>query len=125
MSRTRLVVYGAGYLGQQIYHHLAAWYGESAEVLGFIDDTKPAGLAVIDGKSTLGALETVRQDPALGPQAARAVFAIGYTSMTARRAALERVVAGGWPFIVCLVLSLLAVTYFPAASTWLPGVLMK
>jgi hypothetical protein len=96
MSRTRLVVYGAGYLGQQIYHHLAAWYGESAEVLGFIDDTKPAGLAVIDGKSTLGALETVRQDPALGPQAARAVFAIGYTSMTARRAALERVVAAGY-----------------------------
>jgi len=41
------------------------------------------------------------------------------------RMPLERVIAGGWPFIVCLVLSLLAVTYFPAASTWLPNLIMK
>ena len=38
---------------------------------------------------------------------------------------LERVIVGAWPFIICLVLSLLAVTYFPAASTWLPGLIMK
>jgi tripartite ATP-independent transporter DctM subunit len=38
---------------------------------------------------------------------------------------VERVVASAWPWIVTLVLSLLAVTYVPAASTWLPGLLTK
>lgn len=38
---------------------------------------------------------------------------------------LERVIAGAWPFIICLTLSLLAVTYIPAASTWLPSLIMK
>lgn len=41
------------------------------------------------------------------------------------RMPLERVVAGALPWIATLVLSLLAVTYVPAASTWLPGLLMK
>jgi len=38
---------------------------------------------------------------------------------------LERVIAGAWPWIVCMMGSLIAVTYLPAASTWLPAVLMK
>jgi TRAP-type C4-dicarboxylate transport system permease large subunit len=38
---------------------------------------------------------------------------------------LERVIASAWPWIVTLTLSLLAVTYVPAASTWLPSLLMK
>lgn len=38
---------------------------------------------------------------------------------------LERVVIAAWPFIVCLTLSLLTVTYLPWASTWLPNALMK
>ncbi|MCA3177787.1 MAG: TRAP transporter large permease [Burkholderiales bacterium] len=38
---------------------------------------------------------------------------------------VDRVVASAWPWIVTLGLSLLAVTYVPAASTWLPGLLMK
>ena len=38
---------------------------------------------------------------------------------------LERVVIAAWPFIVCLTLSLLTVTYMPWASTWLPNALMK
>lgn len=38
---------------------------------------------------------------------------------------LERVIAGAWPWIVCMMGSLIAVTYLPAASTWLPSVLMK
>jgi tripartite ATP-independent transporter DctM subunit len=41
------------------------------------------------------------------------------------RMPLDRVLAGGWPFIVCLMLSLLTVTYLPIASTWLPNLLMK
>jgi tripartite ATP-independent transporter DctM subunit len=38
---------------------------------------------------------------------------------------VDRVIASAWPWIVTLVLSLLAVTFVPAASTWLPGLLMK
>ena len=38
---------------------------------------------------------------------------------------LERVIAGAWPWIVCMMGSLIAVTYLPAASTWLPSVLIK
>ncbi|MEY3665236.1 MAG: hypothetical protein RLZZ153_1418 [Pseudomonadota bacterium] len=38
---------------------------------------------------------------------------------------LERVVVASWPFIVCLTLALLTVTYLPWASTWLPNLLMK
>ena len=41
------------------------------------------------------------------------------------RMPVERVISSAWPWIVTLTLSLLAVTYVPAASTWLPGLLMK
>ena len=41
------------------------------------------------------------------------------------RMPLERVIVGAWPFIVCLVLSLIAVTLLPAASTWLPNLIMN
>jgi TRAP-type C4-dicarboxylate transport system permease large subunit len=41
------------------------------------------------------------------------------------RMPVERVIAAAWPWIVTLTLSLLAVTYVPAASTWLPNLLMK
>ena len=48
-----------------------------------------------------------------------------YMVSSIARMPLERVIVGAWPFIVCLVLSLLKVTYLPIASTWLPSVLMK
>jgi len=48
-----------------------------------------------------------------------------YMVSSIARMPLERVIVGAWPFIVCLVLSLLTVTYLPIASTWLPSVLMK
>ena len=38
---------------------------------------------------------------------------------------LERVVVSAWPWIICLTLSLLAVTLLPAASTWLPNLIMN
>jgi tripartite ATP-independent transporter DctM subunit len=38
---------------------------------------------------------------------------------------LHRVVAGGMPFLISLLLSLIAVTAIPAASTWLPGLVVK
>lgn len=38
---------------------------------------------------------------------------------------LHRVVAGGMPFLISLLLSLIAVTVIPAASTWLPNQFIK
>ena len=92
----RIALYGAGYLGRQIYHHLHAYYGDRATVAGFIDDTKPVGEAVIDGLATLGSLAEARNDPEQNPNAISIVFAIGYTSMRARGRALQRVLDAGY-----------------------------
>lgn len=96
MSRRRVAFYGAGYLGQQVYHHVSSYCRDTAEVIGFLDDTKPAGQEVTDGLRTLGSLADAAFAPALQPEAIDLVFAIGYTSMRLRRAALERVLAAGY-----------------------------
>jgi TRAP-type C4-dicarboxylate transport system permease large subunit len=38
---------------------------------------------------------------------------------------VERVIRAAIPWIVCLLLSLAAVTFIPAASTWLPNLMLK
>ncbi len=38
---------------------------------------------------------------------------------------VQKVIAAALPWIVCLLLSLAAVTFVPAASTWLPGLILK
>jgi TRAP-type C4-dicarboxylate transport system permease large subunit len=38
---------------------------------------------------------------------------------------VEKVVKAALPWIGCLLLSLAAVTFFPAASTWLPNLMLK
>ncbi len=96
MARVPVALYGAGHFGRQVHHHLLAWYAERCEVLGFIDDTQPPGVEVIGGRCTLGALNDVRADPRFAPGAAQLVFAVGYASMTARRAALARVLDAGY-----------------------------
>jgi acetyltransferase-like isoleucine patch superfamily enzyme len=96
MDKRQVVFYGAGHLGRQIYHHVSTYCRDGVEVLGFVDDTKPAGLKVIDGKQTLGSLAQAQTSSALQPNAVEVVFAIGYTSMRTRRAALERVLAVGY-----------------------------
>lgn len=96
MSRERIALYGAGWLGRQIHHHLAAWYADRAEVIGFIDDVQPPGVDVVAGRRTLGPLDAARADPALAPGAIKLVFAIGYANMAARRAALDRVLGAGY-----------------------------
>lgn len=92
----RIAIYGAGYLGRQIYHHVRAYYGDQATVVGFIDDTKPAGEAVIDGLTTLGSLAAAQASRELNPELISIVFAIGYTSMPARGRALQRVRDAGY-----------------------------
>ncbi|TXI74715.1 MAG: hypothetical protein E6Q43_04220 [Dokdonella sp.] len=95
-GQTRLAFYGAGYLGQQVYHHVSHYYRNQVEVLGFVDDTRPAGIEVIDGKTTLGSLGEAVATPSLGAQTTEIVFTIGYANMNQRRAALERVLAAGY-----------------------------
>jgi len=41
------------------------------------------------------------------------------------RIPLERVMAGAVPFIVSLIIALAIVTFVPAFSTWLPGLVMR
>lgn len=96
MGRTPVVIYGAGHLGRQIYHHVKHHCADTAQVQGFIDDTKGPGHEVIDGQLTLGSLADALRTPELQPAAVLLVFAIGYTSMVQRRAALDRVLAAGY-----------------------------
>ena len=96
MSRTRVAIYGAGHLGRQVYHHVAAHIADAAQVIGFLDDVREPGQEVIDGKRTLGSLKEACAMPELAPGAIEIVFAIGYTSMLERRAALERVLQAGY-----------------------------
>ena len=95
-ARTPVAIYGAGHLGRQIHHHLRHHCADSAQVLGFIDDTQDAGREVIDGQLTLGPLDQALRNPALRPAAIQLVFAIGYANMTQRRAALDRVLGAGY-----------------------------
>lgn len=95
-ARTPIAIYGAGHLGRQVYHHLRHHCVDSARVLGFIDDTQEPGREVIDGQRSLGSLEAAVSSPALGPAAVQLVFAIGYSNMAQRRAALDRVLRAGY-----------------------------
>ncbi len=96
MSPRRLLIYGAGHLGRQLHHHVVAHGGGDVELLGFVDDTQPAGVPVCGGLVTLGDLASAAASPQHGPRTAELLFAIGYTSMTRRRAALERVLSAGY-----------------------------
>jgi PglD N-terminal domain len=95
-ERQRVAFYGAGHFGRQVYHHVVAHHAERMKVLGFIDDTRPAGEPVIDGLATLGTLAEAESSAEIGPQSINIVFAIGYADMALRRAALERVRAAGY-----------------------------
>ncbi len=95
-TRQRLAFYGAGHLGRQVYHHVKHHGAASAEVIGFIDDTRAAGAEVLDGQRTLGSLEAAAASASLGPAQVQIVFTIGYADMRARRAALDRVLAAGY-----------------------------
>ncbi len=96
MSRTPVIVYGAGWLGRQVHHHLAHHCAGSAEVLGFVDDTQAAGVEVMAGVCTLGSLADAMASARFNPQAVQVVFTIGYSNMRQRRVALDRVLEAGY-----------------------------
>jgi len=93
---TRVGIYGAGFLGRQILHHVHAYYGDSADVIGFIDDVRAPDEPVAEGLKTLGSLEAAACDGELNPASIELVFGIGYADMNARRGALERVIRAGY-----------------------------
>ena len=95
-TKERAAIFGAGYLGRQVFHHLHHHYRDAVEIVGFIDDSKPAGENVTAGLETLGTLAAARDAPGFSPDNVSIVFAIGYTSMTARGAALRRVQDAGY-----------------------------
>lgn len=96
MSRSKVAIYGAGYLGKQIYHHVHHYCADQVEFLGFIDDTRPAG-ELVDGEAvTIGTLDQVSATQGLRPGEIQVVFAIGYANMPARHAALDRVLDLGY-----------------------------
>lgn len=96
MSRSRVAFYGSGHLGRQVHHHLSCYHADAVDMLGFVDDTRPAGQEVIAGLRTLGGLDEVMQRAETAPGAMQIVFAIGYSDMQARRRALDRVRAAGY-----------------------------
>lgn len=96
MSLARIAIYGAGHLGLQILHHVKHHCSDQAELLGFIDDTRAAGETVSGEVMTLGSLEQAMATESLRPGEIQIVFAIGYADMSARRAALQRVLDAGY-----------------------------
>jgi acetyltransferase-like isoleucine patch superfamily enzyme len=97
MSRKHdVAVYGAGYLGRQVLHHLKAHCSDRVRVLGFVDDTLGVGESVAPGLEVLGSLAEAIQKPELSPGRLSMVFAIGYSSMAGRRRALQRVIDAGY-----------------------------
>lgn len=94
--KQNLLVYGAGKLGRQLYHHLKAYYSDSVKVVGFVDDTLPAGRVVIDGVLTVGGFGMDFFEQTFPPSEFKFVFAIGYSSMSGRLAVYERLVDAGY-----------------------------
>lgn len=94
---TPVLIYGGGALGRQVYRNLADWAPE-IEVLGFIDDVKPAGTAVVNKLSTVGNLDQTRQQASLAPGRVQIVPGIGYSNLPARRSAYEKAQAAGYAF---------------------------
>lgn len=99
MSRKPVLVYGAGELGRQYLHHLVAHFADRVEPIGFVDDLQPAGAPVAAGLNALGSLAACSGSTAFGPGQAQLLFAIGYTDMTRRHAAMDRVQAAGWQLL--------------------------
>ncbi len=88
--KQKLLIYGAGKLGRQIYYQLSTYYEDTAEVVGFVDDTKPDGPEVIDGIPCVGGLDNEAITQLYPPHEYSCVFAIGYSDMSARRLAYQR-----------------------------------
>jgi len=95
--KRQVLIYGAGALGRQVYRNLAGYSGD-IEVVGFVDDVKPAGTVVSDNLRTVGDLAATLKQPAYAPDRVWLVAGIGYRDLLARRAAYERALSQGYRF---------------------------
>ena len=96
--KERALIYGAGELGRQMYRNLATHLARDVEIVGFVDDVKPAGTKIFEELRVLGSLEQVGARASFQPGEVQLVPAIGYADMRARRAAFERADALGYSF---------------------------
>jgi acetyltransferase-like isoleucine patch superfamily enzyme len=94
----RAVIYGSGRLGRQVLHLVTTHFGAQLTVVGFVDDTKPAGEDVRDGYRTLGGLDAVAAAPDTAPGRVGLIPAIGYGDLFARGRALQHARALGYDF---------------------------
>jgi len=92
----KTLIYGSGKLGEQVLHVVNNHFGSYLNVVGFVDDARPAGEDVVEGYQTLGNLDTVAGSHNLGPNRAVIVPAIGYSNLTARGRALDRAISLGY-----------------------------
>ncbi|MGB0748653.1 MAG: hypothetical protein ACPGO3_07900 [Magnetospiraceae bacterium] len=91
------VIYGGGKLGAQ-FSRLARLHFPEIEIVGCIDDTRPAGEKVFGDVPVLGGLAEAVAG-AYGPTAAGLIFAIGYGDIRGRLAALRRAQAAGYQLV--------------------------
>jgi len=94
----RLIIYGGGQLGRQIYSLLATHSAHKSQVLGFADDMQDKGVEVIAGVRTLGGLGDIVDESGTRPEEAMLVMGIGYSNMVARGMAYSRAKELGYAF---------------------------
>src|SRR3989339_1233329 len=94
-----VLIYGSGRLGIQVCRLLQSHFSETVKVIGFVDDTKPAGEKVTDELLTVGSIKAVRVAPKYSPNSTRLVFGIGYSDMGGRRKAFSGAVRNGYEFL--------------------------
>jgi len=95
----KVLIYGGGRLGRQVYSLLAMYRGDDLEITGFVDDVQPEGTPVIAGVRTLGGLERVAAEPGTAPGQVKLAMCIGYADMPGRGAAYARAKREGYEFV--------------------------
>ena len=91
MKTQKIVIYGAGVLGHQVLYHIKQYCMPNVELLGFVDDTRPAGSSITDEYSTLGDITNFCKANSWKSSDIQVVFAIGHGDMGARAIALKQV----------------------------------
>ncbi len=99
---TTALIYGSGRLGIQIGHLVRNHFSDAIQLAGFIDDTKPAGLAILDDLKTMGGLADVAAHNDLSPTAVSLIFGIGYSDMSGRIQAFSKAVEAGYELVTLI-----------------------
>lgn len=98
LNRKNILIYGSCRHGLQVYQVLKAYYLDSWNILGFIDDTKAVGEEVIDNLLTVGGIDQLHQSDAYGSQQISLVMAIGYDRLDKKLQAYLKAKTYGYTF---------------------------